>query len=192
MSESSARSGAIAETIGRVRRIVTEQGVNRDALGAVKSELIALAARRELFPEADFPPTSAGGQRLYTLSIDPDKRFALYLDCSDEGHETPPHNHTTWAVIAGVRGAELNRLYRPTPDEGGERGPLEQTGEIRVEPGSGVAFLPDDFHSIHVEAGRTNMSLHLYGLGLGELKDRVKYDFQTGEYAWFAPHPDAR
>jgi predicted metal-dependent enzyme (double-stranded beta helix superfamily) len=191
MSRAEERENAIDETLQRVRAIIAGQGVDPTALAEVKTALIALASRDELFTESDFPPPGKGGDRMYTLSIDPDDRFALYLDCSDRDAETPPHNHTTWAVIAGVRGGELNRLYRvegEAPDGG--RGPLVQSGEQMVEPGSGVAFMPDDFHSIHLEGGRLNMNLHLYGLGLHRLKDRVKFDAETGQYSWFAPHPD--
>jgi len=129
---------------------------------------------------------------VYRLSEDPDHRLALYMSVGKTGKETPPHDHTTWAVIAGVRGAELNRFYQPrgTAPDGG-RGPLAQSGTLLVEPGAGVAFMPDDFHSIHVEGGRLNMNLHLYGLALDRLVDRVKFDAETGGYSHFAAHPDA-
>ena len=129
---------------------------------------------------------------MHTLSIDSDQRFALYLDCCDDDVETPPHNHTTWAVIAGVEGGELNRFYEETGQPaGGGRGPLAQVREYLGEPGTAVAMMPDDFHSIHVSGGRSNKNLHMYGLGLTELHERVKYDFATGTYAPFLPHPDA-
>ena len=36
---------------------------------------------------------------------------------SSRGHvETPPHNHTTWAVVVGHAGNELNRFYARTDD----------------------------------------------------------------------------
>jgi len=36
---------------------------------------------------------------------------ALYANASLGGYGTPAHNHTTWAVIVGVTGEELNRFY---------------------------------------------------------------------------------
>jgi predicted metal-dependent enzyme (double-stranded beta helix superfamily) len=193
------RDRAVRQAVAAVRRIASGQGVTRASLEAVRSELIRLAAQRELFSEKDFPIGDApGGERLYTLSVDPDDRFALYLDCCDAHTETPPHNHTTWAVIVGVHGEELNRFYRPRHVEAAEeraapdqRGPLELVGEETVRPGGGVCLLPDDFHSIHVEGGRVNMNLHMYGKALSDLPDRVKYDWESETYAWFAPHPDA-
>lgn len=193
MGQEQARASAIEETVERIREIEAGRGVTRESLEAIKAELLQLAARRELFKPADFPPPSQGGDRLYTLSIDHDKRFALYLDCCDEETQSPPHNHTTWAVIVGVEGAELNRFYAESGTAAGDgRAPLAQTREFRVEPGNGVAMLPDDFHSIHVEGGRVNMNLHMYGLGLPELTERVMYDIDSRRYSYFAPHPDAQ
>lgn len=193
------RDRAVRRAVEKVRRIATEQGVTRLSLEAIREELIRLAAQRALFTEKDFPIGDApGGDRLYTLSVDPDDRFALYLDCCDAPTETPPHNHTTWAVIVGVQGEEHNKFYAPltgdSPRDGGEpdeRGPLELIREATVRPGAGVYLLADDFHSIHVEGGRVNMNLHMYGRALNDLPDRVKYDWESGTYSWFAPHPDA-
>ena len=44
------RQQAIAETVARVREIEARQGVNPDALEAIKQALMKLAARTELFP----------------------------------------------------------------------------------------------------------------------------------------------
>jgi predicted metal-dependent enzyme (double-stranded beta helix superfamily) len=67
------------------------------------------------------------------LAQDDDDRFALYLNSARGSVATPPHNHTTWAVVVGFAGRELNRFYRRT-----EQGAVEQIGEQAVEAGSGV------------------------------------------------------
>ena len=48
---------------------------------------------------------------IYRLAEDPDHRFALYASAGGAGKKVPPHNHTTWAIIAGVHGAERNVVY---------------------------------------------------------------------------------
>ena len=100
MEQSQAREKAVADTIAKVRQIEDEQGVTREALAAIRAELLRLAARRDLFPPEDFPgPEDGTGDRLYTLSMDPDKRFALYLNRGSADKDTPPHNHTTAQVV---------------------------------------------------------------------------------------------
>ncbi len=191
MERSEARERAVAETVAAVRRIEDEQGVTREALTAIRAELIALAVRSELFPPEDFPPPADGkDNRLYALSIDPDKRFALYLNRGSAQKDTPPHNHTTWAVVVGVAGEEHNKIYRLPA--GGAAGPMEVAEEITVKPGTGVCLLPDDIHSIHMRGDDVKMHLHMYGRAISEMKERVKYDLDTGRSEHFPPHPDAR
>ena len=102
------RGQAVGELIGRVRAIEAREGVNRTSLDKIKAELIALASRSELFPAPHFAnfPGSAG--TIYHLAEDPDGRFALYGSAGVPGKAQPPHNHTTWASIAGVFGDEHN------------------------------------------------------------------------------------
>lgn len=191
MDRSEARGEAVAATVAAVRRIEAEQGVTREALKAIRAELLALAAQGELFPAADFPgPEDGRGDRLYTLSMDDDRRFALYLNRGSADKDTPPHNHTTWAVIVGIAGEEHNKIYRRPSGAGAA--PMEIAAEVTVKPGSGVCLLPDDIHSIHMRGTDPKLHLHLYGKAISEMTERVKYDPATGESAFFAPHPDAR
>ncbi len=194
MNPAEERAAAVAATVAAVRRIEAEQGVTRDSLTAIRAELLALAARGALFPEADFaPPADGKGDRLYSLSIDPDRRFALYLNRGGAEKDTPPHNHTTWAVVVGVRGEEHNRFYRRV-DGGDPGGPakLELADEVTVRPGVGVAMLPDDIHSIHMRGDEVKMHLHMYGKAISELTERVKFDLESGRVEHFPPHPDAQ
>jgi predicted metal-dependent enzyme (double-stranded beta helix superfamily) len=178
-----ARAAHVAATIERIRAIETAQGVTRDSLAAMKAEMLALAAQEHLFPSAEFPPPPAGekGARRYLLQEDPDGRFALYLNALNPGNASKPHNHTTWAVIVAVDGSELNRLWERTDDGSVPgRASLRETGQVVVEPGAGVAFLPDDIHSIHTTGERPTRHLHMYGLALERLDGRLGFDPEQG------------
>jgi predicted metal-dependent enzyme (double-stranded beta helix superfamily) len=182
------RRHEIAAAVDDIRGIETRDGVTRTSLARIRERLMALAARRDLFTDADFPPPAPGdGARasLYRLSEDPDHRFALYANASLGGYGTPVHDHTTWAVIVGVTGEELNRFYDPTP-EGGVR----ERGRHAVRAGTGVSFMPEDLHSIHIEAPLLNF--HMYGLGLEQLHGRRYYTPETNAWAVFPAHADIR
>src|SRR4051812_49671234 len=99
-----ARAAAVAETVEAVRRIEAEMGVTPAALDKIKEKLIGLATRAELFPPGSFPVPRGEPGKAYRLSEDGDHRFALYTAAGAPGRQAPPHNHTTWAVIAGVYG----------------------------------------------------------------------------------------
>jgi hypothetical protein len=171
-----------------IRAIEGTYGVTRDGIDRIRRRLIELAAARELFPAADFPPPSQRdriGSRLYRLAQDDDDRFALYLNSARGSVATPPHNHTTWAVVVGFAGRELNRFYRRT-----EQGAVEQIGEQAVEAGSGVAMLPDELLSIHIAAAALNF--HCYGLALERLDNRQYYDTRSRSWKVFPPRLDIR
>lgn len=146
-------------------------GVTTDGVGQIKDRLIALASNRELFPLEDFPPPSDEDDVtsfIYRIAQDPDDRFALYAQASRGRVSTPVHNHTTWAVVVGFEGQELNRFFERSDDG------VDQVGEHMVEAGTGVAMLPDDLHSIQVDGPALNF--HCYGLALERLDEREYYD----------------
>ncbi len=170
------RHAAVAATIDRIRAI-ERQGITRATLDAIKAEMLALAAQENLFPSAEFPPPPNGekGSRRYLLQEDADHRFALYMNALNPGNETRAHDHTTWAVIVAVDGQELNKVYRKLPDR------LVVEREVMVQPGTGIAFMADDVHSIHTTGAVPTRHLHMYGLALEKLDRRMAYDTTTGE-----------
>lgn len=178
-----ARAAAVAATIDRIRAIERAQGVTRASLDAIKAEMMRLAAQEHLFPSAAYPPPPAGetGANRYLLQEDPDDRFALYLNALNPGNETKPHDHTTWAVVVAVEGQELNKVYRRT-DNGADpdKCSLVVDHEIMVEPGRGIALMPEDIHSIHTTGGVPTRHLHMYGLALEVLDGRRGFDPETG------------
>jgi len=110
---------------------------------------------------------------------DADHRFALYAQRSQGGTDTPAHDHTTWAIIVGVDGDELNRLYVH------EAGGVRKTGEQVVGRGTGIAFMPDDLHSIHIPPQTPVLNFHMYGLALEQLHGRRYYRPATHDWAHF-------
>jgi predicted metal-dependent enzyme (double-stranded beta helix superfamily) len=187
MDQAKERAREIAAAVTDVRKIESEHGVSRESLEKIKQRLMRLAARSDLFSAADFPPPQPGSKRnscLYRISEDTDHRFALYANASLGGYGTPAHNHTTWAVIVGVSGEELNRFYERASDG------VRQKGEHVVKQGTGVAFLPDDLHSIHIDGPLVNF--HMYGLALDHLPGRQYFDEKERSWRVFPPHSDIR
>ena len=186
------RRQAVAGALAEVRRIEAEKGLTRDSLEAIKAVIIALSRRKDLFDEEAFPPpTQEKPNVLYLLSEDPDGRFALYMSCGMPGKQTPPHDHTTWAVIVGLAGEEENRVYERV-DDGSEPG----KGQVRVArtqvltEGTGIAYMPEEIHSIHNLGSVPTRHFHLYGRSLEQLPNRVQFNMDQGTYKVFPASPN--
>jgi predicted metal-dependent enzyme (double-stranded beta helix superfamily) len=175
------RTQAVAETIAEIRTIETEMGISRETLDRIAERVRSLAARAE-FWGADFftAPGEFERQNRYLISEDEDKRFALYLNVLKAGKKSPPHNHTTWACVAGVEGEEHNYLYDRV-DGGIGVGPaeLKQMDHIVCKAGTSVTLLPDDIHHIEVADGYTRQ-LHMYGHALETLTERLAFNLEKG------------
>jgi rhodanese-related sulfurtransferase/predicted metal-dependent enzyme (double-stranded beta helix superfamily) len=180
MNQHQERSAAIRHLVDEARRI-EQNGVNYTTLEKIGGLLASLASRADLFPQDEFPLGADGG--IYRLSEDPDHRFALYASAGGSGKKVPPHNHTTWAIIAGVHGAERNVVYERL-DNGAQEGVVKlreaPAKEKTLRRGDVICYLPDDFHHIETPAGSGDaLHLHFYGLSLEHLPDRVSVDMAT-------------
>lgn len=182
------RITAIAEAMDDIRAIDGAQADARAAVEAIRDRLLELVGQRDLFPLDAFPlprEDEAARSILYRLAQDDDDRFALYANSSRGRVSTPAHNHTTWAVVVGFQGEELNKFYRRTADGG-----VEQVDEHLVRAGTGVAMVGEDLHSIHIDGPALNF--HCYGLALERLEARQFYAPKTHEWRTFPASPDIR
>ena len=177
-----ARTDAVNAAMDDIRKIEADLGVTREGVEQIRDRVVELSAQRELFPLDDFPAPADDDKEssyMYRLAQDPDDRYSLYAQ-SGRGHvETPTHNHTTWAVVVGFSGQELNKFYERSDDGG-----VTEVGQHLVEAGTGVAMLPDDLHSIHIDGPALNF--HCYGLALERLDQREYYSVNDGKWKIFS------
>jgi predicted metal-dependent enzyme (double-stranded beta helix superfamily) len=90
------------------------------------------------------------------------------------GVESPPHEHTMWAVIGVFEGQEDNVFYRL-----GDNG-IEEVGRTAIRAGD-ARVLPDDtIHRIANHQPTPLQAIHVYG---GDLlgTERMMWDDATGD-----------
>lgn len=175
---SAQRTAAVEAEVARIKDIVAKDGIERASLAQVLDALKRLAAERELWGEENYPPPEPGVRHArYLIREDADRGYALYLNVMRRGNRTPIHNHTTWACIAAVEGGEHNYLYRRL-DDGATPGYAEvvEDGVVLVQPGGGVALMPDDIHAVEIRDDEMIRHLHMYGRALETLSERVAFD----------------
>lgn len=178
MTTSETRQTRVATAIQRIRTLAGDGVSDRAVAAQILAIVRELADARELWNETEFPaPEGDSRQARYLIAEDPGHSLALYLNVMLPGRVIPPHNHTTWACVAGVVGDEINTVYERL-DDGSRPGHAEirVSDVITVGPDSGIALLPDDIHSVEIPGETPIRHLHMYGKALETLTERLTFD----------------
>ncbi|WCM93378.1 rhodanese-like domain-containing protein [Acidovorax sp. NCPPB 2350] len=190
----SRRAAAVAAFIATARRLAPDpEGATPEQLRGVAAALEALGLRRELFPPEHFPVSLDNPAQVYRLSEEPGGHYALYVSAGLPGKAQPPHDHTTWALIAGIQGNERNVFYRRGKTADPARDALAAERTVDVVPGVSVALSPADVHTIELVGDEPGLHLHFYGRGLDRLPGRVAFEGPGGgSYRTFGPPKSIR
>src|ERR1700712_4853487 len=164
------RTEACMTLLRQARAIVNADGTGDAALEKLKGLLIGLADRGEaLFPPGDFAMPDAQG-RNHILALEDNDGMGLYLTIALPGKEAAPHDHGIWCVNAAVSGREVHKFYRRT-DDGTRPGyaTIEQTTEVTVSPGHGMAMADHAIHATEVTGDEPAIGLALFGYALARV-----------------------
>jgi predicted metal-dependent enzyme (double-stranded beta helix superfamily) len=109
-------------------------------------------------------PDPVQGFGLHLLHEESDHALAVFVVTWLPKRTTPPHNHGTWAVVAGLEGEERNFVWRRT-DDGTRPGhaAVELAHQSVVGAGDVIALPSGTIHSVTNEGDRVSVSLHVYG-----------------------------
>jgi predicted metal-dependent enzyme (double-stranded beta helix superfamily) len=140
---------------------------------------LVLAKHNWLRPSMCVPSTTRGSAGVHWLHEEDDHSLAIVVVTWLPGEETPPHDHGTWAVIAGLEGRETNHFWRRL-DDGSIAGyaHVERDGRQTIEYGSILAMPSRAIHSVQNDSEGVSVSLHLYGMNV-DFTDRRKFDPAT-------------
>lgn len=185
----SRRAAAVARFIATAQRLVPDpEKATSEQLHAVSRALESFGLQRDLFPLENFPVSADDPARVYRLHEDAQGCYALYVSAGLPGKAVLPHDHTTWAIIAGVQGVERNVFYRREKTADVARDALTPERTVDVTPGNSVVLSPADVHTIELVGGVPGLHLHFYGRGLDRMPQRVVFESREGgTYRTFAP-----
>ncbi|WP_338878638.1 rhodanese-like domain-containing protein [Achromobacter veterisilvae] len=189
ISKHTERAQAVRAFIAQVRQLAPDAArATPEQLSKVAALLEDLGRRRELFPPEAFTVVPGRPASIYRLAEDIDGGYALYLSLGEPGKAQPPHDHTTWAIIAGVRGNERNEVYARAKSADPLRDTLTHVRRVDVGPGDSIVLGPGDVHTIELVGDEPGAHLHFYGLALDRLHGRVVFESaQGGSYRTFSP-----
>lgn len=158
--------------------------------GRIFDQVAPLARRLALAKKAWLKPNH--------YQADPDQGFGVHLLHEEADHTlavfavawlphdgAPPHDHGTWAVIAGVDGVERNVKYNRLDDRSRpDYAALEERCSIEAGEGDIVCIRPKGIHSVWNDTDRVTVSLHTYGRHVG-YTDRSAFDLRTNQISPF-------
>lgn len=167
-----------AHFIERFTALVDEAGGDEPTLLAAGRPLLqALVQHDDWLPEACAQPDTQYYQQ-YLLHADPADRFSVVSFVWGPGQKTPVHNHTVWALIGMMRGAERGeRFALAAPGQ-----PMVAQGVDVLQPGDVDMVSPrlGDIHRVsNVYDDRVSISVHVYGGNIGRISRHV-FDPLTG------------
>ena len=158
----------LPQYIDALRRIAKETSEPREIIRRVTPLARALALARDRWVEPGYYHADpAQGFGIHVLHEEPDHTLAVFAIAWLPGRSVMPHNHGTWAVVAGVDGPETN-VFWTRLDDGSRKGFAEiekQASKVFAE-GDVVSFLPESIHSVMNETDQVTLSLHTYGKNL--------------------------
>ncbi len=177
------RKTAVNTLFAKAVVIQKERAMSRSSVERIRTALLELAMQREFWNETDYPAPAGDERQNRFLIGQGESGVSLYLNVLCPGKRIPPHNHTTWACIAGVEGVEENTFFDRV-DDGSVPGRAEITTRevVVVGPGTGIAMLGEDIHSVEIKGSQTIRHLHFYGRPLETLDQRIFFDQEARTY----------
>lgn len=165
---------ALNDFVGDLRSAMKSTPDERALIERVKplAQRYAAESKTWLTPE-HYECDSAQGFGIHVLHEDPDPGLWVVVASWLPHRGPPPHNHGTWAVIAGLEGEETNILWRRRGNG------IERQGVERIGAGGVTGFLPQAIHSVMNESDQVTLSLHIYGRNLNRA-GRSQFDPDTG------------
>ena len=115
------------------------------------------------------PPSQPGpAMTRHVLHEEPDHSLALFVVTSRAGQRNEPHDHGTWAVIAGLDGWETHCFWKRT---GGDE--VEPAAKGRLDAATVVTVPSDAIHSLTNDSDAAAVTLQLYGMNVDFTEHRT-------------------
>ncbi|HEX5109678.1 MAG TPA: cupin domain-containing protein [Vicinamibacterales bacterium] len=166
----------IRHLVRELRAITAGTGDSRIIVERVRPLIREVAVSRRWLKAEHFACDPVQGFGAHLLHEQPDHTLAIFAGAWLPGRGAPPHNHGTWAVVAGVVGSERNTLWTRI-DDGSRRGhaELRRLEDCVLGPGDVLTLQPDTIHSVVNESQSVTVSLHVYGTHVNHT-ERSQFD----------------
>lgn len=154
----------LEEFVGDLREITAAAPGERDIIRELRPLTRRLALAKSWVEPKHYECDETQGFGVHLLHEEPDHTLAVFAVSWLPGRGAPPHDHGTWAVVAGVDGPEENTFWDRL-DNGSREGHAEISERARKDFAEGevVALESGQIHSVTNTTDRITLSLHVYG-----------------------------
>jgi predicted metal-dependent enzyme (double-stranded beta helix superfamily) len=158
-------SYSLDQYVDDLREIAAQTTNDREIITRVRPLARRLALAKTWLEPQHYECNEEQGYGVHLLHEEPDHTLAVFAVSWLPGRGVPPHNHGTWAVVAGVDGPEENGFWNRV-DDGSRQGyaELSKRAEKAFAEGEVIALEPDHIHSVMNNTDRVTVSLHTYGM----------------------------
>jgi predicted metal-dependent enzyme (double-stranded beta helix superfamily) len=184
MDETSEAAFDLRDLVAGLRAARAAARDEADLLTRVRVLALRAAARRHdwLRPQM-CRPDAEQGFGICVVHEEDDHTLAVFVASWLPRRGTPPHDHGTWAVVAGLEGRERNTFWRRLDDRGRPgQAQIVRAGERSFGPGDVLAMPAGSIHSVCNDTDRISTSLHIYGRHVNHTQ-RSRFDPATGTEA---------
>jgi predicted metal-dependent enzyme (double-stranded beta helix superfamily) len=167
--------------VADLRRITAETDDEDEIIRRVGPLAQRMAREKAWLQDKHYETDAEQGFGTFLLHEEPDHSLAVFVVNWLPGRGAPPHDHGTWAVVAGVEGVERNTRYRRVDDRSRpDYAELEVKNEIDADAGELICMKTGGIHSVRNETDKVTLSLHTYGRHVNHTV-RSQYNLETGE-----------
>ncbi|MFQ5757459.1 MAG: hypothetical protein ACE5H7_15375 [Acidiferrobacterales bacterium] len=155
---------SLSDYVNDLRAITAKTQDDEAIIRQVRPLAKRMAESKDWLDQRYYECDEEQGFGVHLLHEEADHTLAIFAVAWLPGRGTPPHDHGTWAVVAGVDGPEKNIFWK-REDDGSRAGyaKLEHNGERIFGEGEVVAFLPREIHTVWNDSDAVTLSLHTYG-----------------------------
>jgi predicted metal-dependent enzyme (double-stranded beta helix superfamily) len=172
---------SLTQYVDDLRTIVAETSDEDEIIRRVGPLAQRVVADKSWLQPKYYEADEEQGFGVYLLHEEDDHSLAVILVNWLPGRGTPPHDHGTWAVVAGIEGVEHNVRYERLDDRSRpDYAELAVKKDFAANEGELVCIRTGGIHKVTNETDRMTLSLHTYGMHINH-PNRSQFNLDTNE-----------
>lgn len=172
---------SLSDYVADLRQVTRDTDNEEEIISRVGPLAQRLALDKNWLQAKHYETNPEQGFGAHLLHEEPDHSLAVLVVNWLPGRGAPPHDHGTWAVVAGVEGVERNTSYKRTDDRSrADYAELEIKKEVNAAEGELICMKTGGIHSVRNDTDSVTLSLHTYGKHVNHT-DRSQFDLESNE-----------